>query len=160
MNTQKKLYLLPHRCQLIGWILVGISLVFAIGSLLFIKGQSDRETYAGLGVVFSFIGLFMAGLSREKQEDEFTVFLRTRSALTAVAFMFAFRILLVLIIVTMGMLTSLNVIGEGVFMDNRTVALSFKSLLKPTGFSGAFVLYLLLYKIRLTRYYKEVNDEE
>ena len=160
MNTQKKLYLLPHRFQLIGWILVGISLVFAIGSLLFIKGQSDRETYAGLGVVFSFIGLFMAGLSREKQEDEFTVFLRTRSALTAVAFMFAFRILLVLIIVTMGMLTSLNVIGEGVFMDNRTVALSFKSLLKPTGFSGAFVLYLLLYKIRLARYYKEVNDEE
>ena len=160
MNTQKKLYLLPHRFQLIGWILVGISLVFAIGSLLFIKGQSDRETYAGLGVVFSFIGLFMAGLSRETQEDEFTVFLRTRSALTAVAFMFAFRILLVLIIVTMGMLTSLNVIGEGVFMDNRTVALSFKSLLKPTGFSGAFVLYLLLYKIRLARYYKEVNDEE
>lgn len=160
MNTQKKLYLLPHRCQLIGWILVGVSLVFAVGCLLFIKGQSDRETYAGLGVILSFIGLFLAGLSRDRQEDEFTVFLRTRSALTAVAFMFAMRILLVLIIVTMGMLTSLNVIGEEVFMDNRTVALSFKSLLKPTGFSGAFILYLLLYKIRLARYYKEVNDEE
>ena len=160
MSTQKKLYLLPNRCQLIGWILVGVSLVFAVGCLLFIKGQSDRETYAGLGIVFSFIGLFLAGLSREKQEDEFTVFLRTRSALTAVAFMFAFRILLVLILLTMGVLTSLNVIGEEVFMDNRTVALSFKSLLKPTGFSGAFVLYLLLYKIRLARYYKEVNDEE
>ena len=160
MNTQKKLYLLPHRCPLIGWILVGVSLVFAVGCLLFIKGQDDRETYAGLGIIISFIGLFLAGLSRERQEDEFTVFLRTRSALTAVAFMFAFRILLVLIIVTMGMLTSLNVIGEEVFMDNRTVALSFKSLLKPTGFSGAFVLYLLLYKIRLARYYKEVNDDE
>ena len=160
MNTQKKLYLLPHRCQLIGWILVGVSLVFAVGCLLFIKGQSDRETYAGLGVILSFIGLFLAGLSRERQEDEFTVFLRTRSALTAVGFMFAMRILLFLIIVSMGMLTSLNVIGEEVFMDNRTVALSFKSLLKPTGFSGAFVLYLLLYKIRLARYYKEVNDEE
>ena len=55
MNTQKKLYLLPHRCQLIGWILVGVSLVFAIGSLLFIKGQDDRETYAGLGIIISFI---------------------------------------------------------------------------------------------------------
>ena len=160
MNTQKKLYLLPHRFQLIGWILVGVSLVFAIGSLLFIKGQGNRETYAGMGIIISFIGLFLAGLSREKQEDEFTVFLRTRSALTAVAFMFAFRILLVLILLTMAMLTSLNVIGEEVFMDNRTAALSFKSLLKPTGFSGAFVLYLLLYKIRLARYYKEVNDEE
>ena len=160
MNTQKKLYLLPHRFQLIGWILVGVSLVFAIGSLLFIKGQGNRETYAGMGIIISFIGLFLAGLSREKQEDEFTVFLRTRSALTAVAFMFAFRILLVLILLTMAMLTSLNVIGEEVFMDNRTVALSFKSLLKPTGFSGAFVLYLLLYKIRLARYYKEVADEE
>ena len=160
MNTQKKLYLLPHRCQLIGWILVGVSVVFAVGSLLFIKGQSDRETYAGLGVVFSFIGLFLAGLSREIQEDEFTVFLRTRSALTAVAFMFAFRILLVLILLAMGTLTSLNVVGEEVFMDNRIVALSFKSLVRHTGFSGAFVLYLLLYKIRLARYYKEVNDEE
>ena len=160
MNTQKKLYLLPHRFQLIGWILVGVSLVFAIGSLLFIKGQGNRETYAGMGIIISFIGLFLAGLSREKQEDEFTLFLRTRSALTAVAFMFAFRILLVLILLTMAMLTSLNVIGEEVFMDNRTAALSFKSLLKPTGFSGAFVLYLLLYKIRLARYYKEVNDEE
>ena len=160
MNTQKKLYLLPHRFQRIGWILVGVSLVFAIGSLLFIKGQGDRETYAGMGIIISFIGLFLAGLSREKQEDEFTVFLRTRSALTAVAFMFAFRILLVLILLTMGILTSLNVIGEEVFMDNRTVALSFKSLLKPTGFSGAFVLYLLLYKIRLARYNKEVADEE
>ena len=160
MNTQKKLYLLPHRCQLIGWILVGVSVVFAVGSLLFIKGQSDRETYAGLGVVFSFIGLFLAGLSRERQEDEFTVFLRTRSALTAVAFMFAFRILLVLILLAMGTLTSLNVVGEEVFMDNRIVALSFKSLVRHTGFSGAFVLYLLLYKIRLARYYKEVNDEE
>ena len=160
MNTQKKLYLLPHRCQLIGWILVGVSVVFAVGSLLFIKGQSDRETYAGLGVVFSFIGLLLAGLSRAIQEDEFTVFLRTRSALTAVAFMFAFRILLVLILLAMGTLTSLNVVGEEVFMDNRIVALSFKSLVRHTGFSGAFVLYLLLYKIRLARYYKEVNDEE
>ena len=125
MDTQKKLYLLPHRCQLIGWILVGVSLVFAIGSMLFIKGQSNRETYAGMGIIFSFIGLFLAGLSRERQEDEFTVFLRTRSALTAVAFMFAFRILLVLIMLTMGMLTTMNVIGEEVFLDNRTVALSF-----------------------------------
>lgn len=160
MNTQKKLYLLPHRCQLIGWILVGVSLVFAIGCLLFIKGQGDRETYAQLGIIFSFIGLFLAGLSRERQEDEFTVFLRTRSALTAVAFMFAMRILLVLFLMIIATLTTYNVIDEGVFMDNRTVAMSFKSLLRTTGFSGAFVLYLLLYKIRLARYYKEVNDEE
>lgn len=160
MSTQKKLYLLPHRCQLIGWILVGVSLVFAIGSLLFIKGQDDRETYAGLGIIISFIGLFLAGLSRERQEDEFTVFLRTRSALTAVAFMFAFRILLVLFYMIMATLTVSDVIDAGVFLDNRTAAMSFKSLLKTTGFSGAFVLYLLLYKIRLARYYKEVNDEE
>ena len=160
MNTQKKLYLLPHRCQLIGWILIGASLVFVIGSTLILKNEDEQFTYAAGGMIISFIGLLLAGLSREKQEDEFTVFLRTRSALTAVAFMFAFRILLVLIMLTMGMLTTMKVIGEEVFLDNRIVALSFKSLLKSTGFSGAFVLYLLLYKIRLARYYKEVNDEE
>ena len=160
MNTQKKLYLLPHRCQLIGWILVGVSLVFVICSILILENEDEQFTYAAGGMIISFIGLFLAGLSRERQEDEFTVFLRTRSALTAVAFMFAFRILLVLFLTIMATLTESNVIDAGVFMDNRTVAMSFKSLLKTTGFSGAFVLYLLLYKIRLARYYKEVNDEE
>ena len=160
MNTQKKLYLLPHRCQLIGWILVGVSLVFAVGCLLFIKGQSDRETYAGLGVILSFIGLFLAGLSRERQEDEFTVFLRTRSALTAVAFMFALKVVIALIAVTLTELTHLHLIGEEVFVNNRSVAIPFLSLKEMTGYGGAFILYLLLYKIRLARYYKEVNDEE
>ena len=160
MDTQKKLYLLPHRCQLIGWILIGVSLVFAIGSLLFIKGQSDRETYAGLGVILSFIGLFLAGLSRERQEDEFTVFLRTRSALTAVAFMFALKVVIALIAVTLTALTHLHLIGEEVFVNNRSVAVPFLSLKEMTGYGGAFILYLLLYKIRLARYYKEVNDEE
>jgi hypothetical protein len=160
MNTQKKLYLLPHRCQSIGWILVGVSLVFAIGSLLFIKGHDQKETYAGLGIIFSFIGLFLAGLSRERQEDEFTVFLRTRSALTAVVFMFALKVVMALIAVTLTMLTSSHVIGEEVFVNNRSVAVPFLSLKEMTGYGGAFVLYLLLYKIRLARYYKEVNDEE
>ena len=160
MNTQKKLYLLPHRCQLIGWILVGVSLVFTIGSLLFIKGNDLRETYAGMGIIFSFVGLFLAGLSREKQEDEFTVFLRTRSALTAVAFMFALKVVIALIAVTLTMLTSLHLIGENVFVNNRLAATSFLSLKEMTGYGGAFILYLLLYKIRLARYYKEVNDEE
>ena len=160
MNTQKKLYLLPHRCQLIGWILVGVSLVFAIGSLLFIKEQDDRETYAGLGIIISFIGLFLAGLSRERQEDEFTVFLRTRSALTAVAFMFALKVVIALIAVTLTELTHLHLIGEEVFVNNRSVAVPFLSLKEMTGYGGAFILYLLLYKIRLARYYKEVNDEE
>ena len=159
MNAQKKLYLLPHRCQLIGWILVGVSLVFAVGSLLFIKGQSDRETYAGMGIIFSFIGLFLAGLSRERQEDEFTVFLRTRSALTAVAFMFALKVSVALFVAVMAMLRIQNVIPKEAF-DNRSMAMGLRLLRELTGYGGAFILYLLLYKIRLARYYKEVNDEE
>ena len=142
MNTQKKLYLLPHRCQLIGWILVGVSLVFVICSILILENEDEQFTYAAGGMIISFIGLLLAGLSREKQEDEFTVFLRTRSALTAVAFMFALKVVIALIAV------------------NRSVAVPFLSLKEMTGYGGAFILYLLLYKIRLARYYKEVNDEE
>ena len=74
--------------------------------------------------------------------------------------MFAFRILLILFYMIMATLTVSDVIDAGVFLDNRTAAMSFKSLLRTSGFSGAFVLYLLLYKIRLARYYKEVNDDE
>ena len=104
MNTQKKLYLLPHRCQLIGWILIGGSLVFIIGSILILKNGDQEFTYAAGGMVISFIGLLLAGLSREKQEDEFTVFLRTRSALTAVAFMFALKVVIALFVAVMAML--------------------------------------------------------
>ena len=157
MNTQKKLYLLPHRCQLIGWILVGVSLVFVICSILILENEDEQFTYAAGGMIISFIGLLLAGLSREKQEDEFTVFLRTRSALTAVL---ALKVIIALIAVTLTELTHLHLIGEEVFVNNRSVAVPFLSLKEMTGYGGAFILYLLLYKIRLARYYKEVNDEE
>ena len=159
MSTQKKLYLLPHRCQLIGWILVGFSLVFIIGSILILKNGDEQFTYAAGGMVISFIGLLLAGLSREKQEDEFTVFLRTRSALTAVAFMFALKVVIALFVAVMAMLRIQNVIPKETF-DNRSMAMGLRLLREWTGYGGAFILYLLLYKIRLARYYKEVNDEE
>ena len=159
MSTQKKLYLLPHRCQLIGWILVGFSLVFIIGSILILKNGDEQFTYAAGGMVISFIGLMLAGLSREKQEDEFTVFLRTRSALTAVAFMFALKVFIALFVAVMAMLRIQDVILKEAF-DNRSMAMGLRLLREWTGYGGAFILYLLLYKIRLARYYKEVNDEE
>lgn len=158
MNTQKKLYLLPHRFQLIGWILIGVSLVFVIGSVLLLKGD-DAFTAAGGGMIISFIGLLLAGLSRERQEDEFTVFLRTRSALAAVAFMFALKVVVALFVVIMATLRIQNVIPKEAF-DNRSMAMGLRLLREWTGYGGAFILYLLLYKIRLARYYKEVNDEE
>ena len=158
MNTQKKLYLLPHRFQLIGWILIGVSLVFVIGSVLLLKGDA-AFTAAGGGMIISFIGLLLAGLSREKQEDEFTVFLRTRSALAAVAFMFALKVAVALFVVIMATLRIQNVIPKEAF-DNRSMAMGLRLLREWTGYGGAFILYLLLYKIRLARYYKEVNDEE
>ena len=159
MSTQKKLYLLPHRCQLIGWILVGISLVFVVGSMLILKKGDEQFTYAAGGIIISFIGLLLAGLSRERQEDEFTVFLRTRSALTAVAFMFALKVVVALFVAVMAMLRVHNLIPKEAF-DNRSMAMGLRLLREWTGYGGAFVLYLLLNKIRLARYYKEVNDEE
>ena len=79
MNAQKKLYLLPHRCQLIGWILIGFSLVFVVCSILILKNEHEQFTYAAGGMIISFIGLLLAGLSREKQEDEFIRHIRVRT---------------------------------------------------------------------------------
>ena len=158
MSMQKKLYLLPHRFQMIGWILIGVSLFFIIGSVVLLKGD-DAFTAAGGGMIISFIGLLLAGLSREKQEDEFTVFLRTRSALAAVAFMFALKVVVALFVVTMAWLSIEEVIPKEA-VDNRSMAMGLRLLREWTGYGGAFILYLLLYKIRLARYYKEVNDEE
>ena len=152
MNTQKKIYLLPHRCQTVGWIITGISVILLFCCALF-RMPSNLDDPVILAF-FLFIGLFLVGLSREKQEDEFTVFLRTRSALTAVAIMFGLKIVAGL---TWAFL--LNYADRAV-VDSWPVGMLFKQLRSLTNYGGAFLLYLILYKIRLARYNKEVENEE
>ena len=68
MNTQKKIFLLPYRWQVIGWIILGASLLATIVGLLFSKNPNDQmaTVYLG-GFLFAMLGMLIAGLSRERQ---------------------------------------------------------------------------------------------
>lgn len=150
MNTQKKLFLLPYRFQTVGCILAGIGLVMWI--IPFVAGFDDTTTihwvlYATLAI---YVGIFLIGFSREKQEDEFTLHLRTSSALTAMLVIFGLKILLMFVT---SFLRWKDVISKDGIVEDLVHGL--------TGLSMVFFLYLIIYKIRLARFNKEckaLND--
>ena len=158
MSAQKKIFLMPYPVQIIGWVLAGGSVLVLVGSLLF---TPEYRSYADPVIIFFFffLGLFLAGLSKEKTEDEFSVFLRTRSALTAVAFMFGLRIFIALALGSMATWADSN---ERIlaWFDTESNARMLKVLKEVTSYGGAFILYLIIYKIRLAIYRKGSRDEE
>ena len=160
MDTRKRLLLLPYGFQVAGWIIAGFSAVALICGLLFSDKPFIQNDLAVFGEGFLLIGLLIVGLSREKQEDEFTIFLRTRSALTAVIIMFGLNLLLAIVFsVLAGAADYSEVIHENVF-NSQSFADFFYGFQRMTRYGGAFMLYLVLYKIRLAMYKKGARDEE
>ena len=102
-------------------------------------------------MLFLYVGCFLIGFAREKTEDEFTLYLRTSSALTAMLAICALRLLLSTVF--------------AIFELSGPMEKGIHDVLKDaingfTGFGSVLFLYLILYKIRLGRYNKEVADEE
>ena len=149
MSTKKKLFLLPYHYQLVGWFVVGVS-ILVFFACFFLKLDTRQATLYPLRAFMTiYIGLFLVGFAREKREDEFTLHLRTNSALTAMLVIFAIRIVLGIVLVILQ--------ANGVFQKDGTVERLFD---ENTSFSSVFLLYLILYKVRLARYNKEIKDEE
>ena len=94
MNTQKKVFLLPYKCQVVGWFIAGAALLVMIGSFFFGLDAMLLVRFQIYGMLFLYVGCFLVGFSREKTEDEFTLYLRTSSALTALLVICALRFLL------------------------------------------------------------------
>ena len=151
MSTQKKVFLLPYKCQMIGWFIVGAALLAMIGALFFGQDSMLQVRFLIYGTLFLYVGCFLVGFSREKTEDEFTLHLRTSSALTALLVICALRILFNTIV--------------AVFQIPGPIDKDLHDMIKDlingfTSFGTVFILYIILYKIRLARYNKEVADEE
>ena len=152
MNTQKKVFLLPYKCQVVGWFIVGAALLAMVGSFFFIAFEDILLLrFQIYGLLFLYVGCLLVGFSREKTEDEFTLHLRTSSALTALLVICALRFLLHTVL--------------AILQLSGPLEKDFHDLLKDAfdgfaSFGSVFILYLILYKIRLGRYNKEVADEE
>ena len=151
MHTQKKLFLLPHCFQRIGLVLTVVSTIVFFWAVFSSEDMLNNVTV--IAYAFAFLGLFFVGVAKEKVEDEFTLFTRTRSALTAIAVMFGLNILL-----------ALTVFAAKVFSANVTdgsLLIRFvDSFTEMTGYGGAFILYILLYKFRLARYKARMEREK
>lgn len=100
---EKKSFLLPHCCQIIGWWLLGLFAVlcitFAVISYNAGAGAAElddftRNLYA-LGFYFlPYVALLLICLSREKEEDEYISFIRSRSVFIVVVFGFVAALLI------------------------------------------------------------------
>ena len=150
MHTQKKLFLLPHCFQRIGLVLTVVSTIVFFWAVFSSEDMLNNVTV--IAYAFAFLGLFFVGVAKEKVEDEFTLFTRTRSALTAIAVMFGLNILLALIVFT-AKVFSANV------TDGSLLIRFVDSFTEMTGYGGAFILYILLYKFRLARYKARMERE-
>ena len=152
MIKQKKVFLLPYKCQVVGWFIVGAALLAMVGSFFFIAFEDILLLrFQIYGLLFLYVGCLLVGFSREKTEDEFTLYLRTSSALTAMLAICALRLLLSTVF--------------AVFELSGPMEKGIHDVLKDaingfTGFGSVLFLYLILYKIRLGRYNKEGADEE
>lgn len=146
MNTQKKLFLLPYRFQIIGCVIAAVSTVMFFWGLSTSNKPAIQNDWMVFGYAFLLLGIFLIGLAREKVEDEFTLFMRTRSALTAIAIILGLRIVLALTFSILAVSVS-----EETF-NSPLMARIGKSLKELTDYSMAFILYVILYKLRLARY--------
>lgn len=149
MENKKKILLLPHRYQAVGWVVAGVALLGMIATAFFNLELMQLLRYQISGVLLLFLGLFLVGFSQEKAEDEFTIHIRTSSALASLLIICALKILLGLLFVVLRMT---EVIGEE---DNDFV----KDLI-DLDFGSVFILYLILYKLRLRRYNRKAGHEE
>lgn len=91
MMTKKSL-LLPHCFQTTGWWLLAISLVMlGVTLALDMNGNAQGTAFAVLaiaGTCLPTLSLLLICVSKERHEDEYVAYLRTRSVLWVVAFAF------------------------------------------------------------------------
>ena len=146
MNTQKKIFLLPYRCQIAGRVIAIIGLLACIASFVLTVTQRDMDSIQSFrwllySTAILYVGLYLIGFSREKQEDEFTLHLRTSSALTAMLVIFGLKIVLSFV---SGYLEMKGIVSkDGMFSDMVD---------EWTSLGAVFILYLIIYKFRLARF--------
>ena len=147
MKTEKTLFLLPHRFQIFGIILACFSFFFLLISLFMGLDSSVLVRCQIYGLLVLYIGLLIIGSSREKHEDEFTIYLRAKSALSALLYVFLLKIILTLF--------------TSILQFKGTLPSSLKELINAvTGLGFVFVVYLFLFKSQLSRYNKESKKQE
>ncbi len=147
MNLNKN-FLLPHRCQIAGWLMIAVAIVIAVTFIT----DSANGTILDVPVILTWIpallGLMLVCLSREKIDDEYINSLRGRIVCILIVVAFTAKILQMII-------TTLSVsfgIASGVGTLIALLSLLYKPLVLVIIYIIAFKLTLFIQNRRINRY--------
>lgn len=139
--------LLPHRCQIIGWILlVAAPIELGVSLLMFNVWRCIDQNYSHYSIAILyflfFTGTFLIALSKEKEEDEMIQEFRFKAiAITAYICVFLFAV--------SGLFSAVNALLH--FKCNMFVF----DMIQLVNFSGPyFFLYIVIFKafLLISRY--------
>lgn len=88
-----KTFLMPHRCQKTGWVIIAIAFVIAVcffcSIILNYQAQHTVSALLTSLVLLSATGLLLVCFSKEKHEDEYIGYLRTQILTWIIVYVFA-----------------------------------------------------------------------
>lgn len=147
MNLNKN-FLLPHRCQIAGWLMIAVAIVIAVTFITVSANGTILDVPVILTWIPALLGLMLVCLSREKIDDEYINSLRGRIVCILIVVAFTAKILQMII-------TTLSVsfgIASGVGTLIALLSLLYKPLVLVIIYIIAFKLTLFIQNRRINRY--------
>ena len=152
----RKSFLFPHSCQQIGWWLILTCLTLAVTFLCVIENASGtfntaRVLQASIFVLIalSSIGLLLLCLSKEKIEDEYISYLRTRIATWIIVYVFVVSAIRSVILLILPRFASVSVQGQ--ISTIMSVAITNPILLG--------IVYLIIFKLSIWFYNRKSQED-
>lgn len=149
----KKSFLFPHCCQQIGWWLILTCLILAVTFLCVIENTSDsfntaRVLQASIFVLSS-IGLMLLCLSKEKIEDEYISYLRTRIVTWIIVYVFVVSAVRSILLFILSWFAPVS--GQGWIFTIMSVAITNPILLG--------IVYIIIFKLSIWFYNRKSNED-
>lgn len=159
MNTSQKFYLMPHKCMYIGWGLFAFSFVYLFACLNFSKvlsqlffNPSDTRIYVVPLYLMLFSSALLVAFAKEKIEDEFIQSIRLGSIVVTAYISFIFFILLNVFMVFYT--------GFKPYDSKPMNLLIYNMITSGINPISMFMLYVIIFRTRMYKYYKSCKNEE
>ncbi len=158
----KKIFLLPRRTAVAGWILIGLYALLVVDVCtggkpggIWISYVMSSSQFNALGLPALVLGMLMVAFSRVKGEDECTVNIRFSSMMIAVIADYVFLLVVYGLIVSSGI--SRDLASAQAFFSQMSLVLYNLSM-----FNLVFLLiiYLLVFRISLWRLKWSAKNEK
>lgn len=149
----KKSFLFPHYCQKIGWCLLLTCLILAVTFFCVLDNSANSfntlRVLQGLIIILSSVGIMLLCLSKEKLEDEYISYLRTRIAVWIIVYVFVVSAVRIIMSWTLPLFLSVHT--QGLIMTIISVAITNPILLG--------IVYLIIFKLSIWFYNRKSQED-